>query len=219
MVTLPPGPPTEISVSGDDLDFTPPEYDGGGRVTEYQVQILIKSLTWAKILKSIMASKCLIIQYIISYLQVHLLEVNSNGDWKVFSVVPVRHLSASPNIPPALFQGLKGKSFYQKPCSCCSASFYQKQIQLNTGCYLLRVVARNAAGVGPGNTIVAEFTEEQSWCKNILTKLKILPAFSRCIGLRKPSIGWNNPTNLLHPLVRKVFPQWSWRRTKGISIF
>ena len=54
MVTLPPGPPTEISVSGDDLDFTPPEYDGGGRVTEYQVQchvqnppiqILIKTLT------------------------------------------------------------------------------------------------------------------------------------------------------------------------------
>ena len=36
MVTLPPGPPTEILVSGEDLDFTPPEYDGGGRVIEYQ---------------------------------------------------------------------------------------------------------------------------------------------------------------------------------------
>jgi len=92
MVTLPPGPPTEISVSRDDLDFKPPEYDGGGRVTEYQV---------------------------------HLLDVNSNGDWKLYCVVPVRPLSASPNIPPALFQGLKGR-------------------------FLLRVVARNAAGVGPG---------------------------------------------------------------------
>jgi len=131
MVTLTPGPPTEISVSRDDLDFIPPEYDGGGRVTEYQV---------------------------------HLLDVNSNGDWKLYCVVPVRPLSASPNIPPALFQGLKGR-------------------------FLLRVVARNAAGVGPGNTIMAEFTGDQGWCENILTKLRILFAFSRCIGLRKPSSG------------------------------
>jgi len=41
MKILVPGPPTGITTDGADLDFTPPNYDGGGRICGYEVSILV----------------------------------------------------------------------------------------------------------------------------------------------------------------------------------
>ena len=41
MTILVPGPPTDITTDGADLDFTPPNYDGGGRICGYEVSISV----------------------------------------------------------------------------------------------------------------------------------------------------------------------------------
>ena len=41
MKILVPGPPTGITTDGADLDFTPPNYDGGGRICGYEVSISV----------------------------------------------------------------------------------------------------------------------------------------------------------------------------------
>ena len=73
------------------------------------------------------------------------------------------YLSDIPAIQPAIFDGLRGKGVITQ---------HRLRINQRTGRYILRVVARNQAGVGPGNTVLVDFKDGKGWCENIQFKPK-----------------------------------------------
>ena len=78
------------------------------------------------------------------------MDVNSTGVWRRHCLVPVQYLSDIPAIQPAIFDGLRGKGVITQ---------HRLRINQRTGRYILRVVARNQAGVGPGNTVLVDFED------------------------------------------------------------
>ena len=91
------------------------------------------------------------------------MDVNSTGVWRRHCLVPVQYLSDIPAIQPAIFDGLRGKGVITQ---------HRLRINQRTGRYILRVVARNQAGVGPGNTVLVDFEDGKGWCENIQFKPK-----------------------------------------------
>ena len=92
-----------------------------------------------------------------------LMDVNSTGVWRRHCLVPVQYLTDIPAIQPAIFDGLRGKGVITQ---------HRLRINQRTGRYILRVVARNQAGVGPGNTVLVDFEDGKGWCENIQFKPK-----------------------------------------------
>lgn len=84
-------------------------------------------------------------------------DVNLTSEWRRHSLVPVKHLSDIPAIPPAIFDGLVGKTVITQ---------HGSRINQRTGRYILRVVARNVAGVGLGNSVLVDFGDGEGKCEN-----------------------------------------------------
>ena len=127
-----PTPPQELRWDGQSLYFEPPKWDGGGRILEYKVWTILvirqRSLVFG------MYSSMFSIQLIY---KVQLKPIDGQH-FVVFKVVPVLYLSDWPKLEDNFFGDLGGEYI---------ASFihyiYRKSLNISTGKFILRVVARN----------------------------------------------------------------------------
>ena len=157
MTTLPPGPPCEISLNGTHLDFIPPEYDGGGRIIEYQVN-------FPHFEKAFLFCQNIFPVSIFYFIRIHAL-IHPRFTWWMLTRL------------------VYGEDTVLSQWNICQTSLlshqqYLMDFEVNlvintqhisrnnqcTGRYIMRVVARNMAGVGQGNTVLVDLEDVEGKC-------------------------------------------------------